>query len=110
MWVGSIIYFLPFFFVMNPALVMQAIYLEAVGLMGLAGIGTLFICGGIQGYQAFVGDLRKAGALEWPIRVLLVIGGFVSPRRAAASMCSRNCRSRRSGPPSSRRPSCLPWR
>ena len=37
----------------------------------------MFICGGIQGYQAFVGDLRGAGALEWPLRVLLVIGGFV---------------------------------
>jgi len=45
--------------------------------MGLAAFGTLFICGGIQGYQAFVGDLRGAGALEWPLRVLLVIGGFV---------------------------------
>jgi hypothetical protein len=33
--------------------------------------------GGIQGYQAFVGDLRGAGALEWPLRILLVIGGFV---------------------------------
>ena len=52
-------------------------YLEALGLMALAGFGTLFICGGIQGYQAFVGDLRSAGALEWPMRVLLVIGGFV---------------------------------
>ena len=62
---------------MNPALVLQGDYLVALGLMALAGIGTLFICGGIQGYQAFVGDLRKAGALEWPIRVLLVIGGFV---------------------------------
>ena len=37
----------------------------------------MFICGGIQGYQAFVGDLRNTGALEWPLRVLLVIGGFV---------------------------------
>ncbi len=45
--------------------------------MTLAGIGTLFICGGIQGYQAFVGDLRRTGALEWPLRVLLVIGGFI---------------------------------
>lgn len=45
--------------------------------MGLAAFGTLFICGGIQGYQPFVGDLRGTGALEWPIRVLLVIGGFV---------------------------------
>ena len=77
MWVGSIIYFIPFFFVMNPALVLQGNYFEAIGLMTLAGIGTLFICGGIQGYQAFVGDLRKTGSLEWPLRVLLVIGGFV---------------------------------
>jgi TRAP transporter 4TM/12TM fusion protein len=77
MWVGSIIYFLPFFFVLNPALVLQGPYLEALGLMALAGVGILFICGGIQGYQAFVGDLRRTGALEWPIRVLLVIGGFV---------------------------------
>ena len=79
MWVGSIIYFIPFFFVLNPALVLQGPdpYLAGLGLMALAGFGTLFICGGIQGYQAFVGDLRRTGALEWPLRVLLVIGGFV---------------------------------
>jgi TRAP-type uncharacterized transport system fused permease subunit len=79
MWVGSIIYFIPFFFVLNPALVLQgdSPYFAALGLMMLAAFGTLFICGGIQGYQAFVGDLRKTGALEWPLRVLLVIGGFV---------------------------------
>src|SRR6266704_1186944 len=79
MWVGSIIYFIPFFFVLNPALVLQgdSPYFEALGLMMLAAFGTLFICGGIQGYQAFVGGLRGAGALEWPLRVLLVIGGFV---------------------------------
>ncbi len=79
MWVGSIIYFIPFFFVLNPALVMQGPdpYLTAITLTGLIAFGTIFICGGIQGYQAFVGDLRKAGALEWPLRVLLVIGGFI---------------------------------
>jgi TRAP transporter 4TM/12TM fusion protein len=79
MWVGSIIYFIPFFFVLNPALVLQgdSPYFEAVGLMALAAFGTLFICGGIQGYQAGVGDLRGAGRLEWPLRVLLVLGGFV---------------------------------
>ncbi len=77
--VGSIIYFIPFFFVLNPVLVLQGDnpYLEALGLTILAGIGTLFICGGIQGYQAGVGDLRKAGWLEWPLRLLLIGGGFV---------------------------------
>jgi TRAP-type uncharacterized transport system fused permease subunit len=79
MWVGSIIYFVPFFFVLNPALVLQgpSPYLPALGLALLIVIGTLFICGGIQGYQSGIGDLRKAGLMEWPLRVLLVIGGFV---------------------------------
>jgi TRAP transporter 4TM/12TM fusion protein len=84
MWVGSIIYFLPFFFVANPALVLQATtagapvpYFEALYLMVTAIIGIVFICGGIQGYQAGVGDLRGAGVLEWPLRVLLIAGGLV---------------------------------
>jgi TRAP transporter 4TM/12TM fusion protein len=79
MWVGSIIYFIPFFFVLNPSLVLQGPtpYLEAMGLTLLIAIGTLFICGGIQGYQSGIGDLRKAGVLEWPLRVLLVGGGFI---------------------------------
>jgi TRAP transporter 4TM/12TM fusion protein len=79
MWVGSIIYFLPFFFVLNPSLVLQgpAPYWEALGLALLIVAGTLFICGGIQGYQSGIGDLRKAGLLEWPLRVALVVGGFI---------------------------------
>jgi TRAP transporter 4TM/12TM fusion protein len=77
--VGSIIYFIPFFFVLNPTLVLQgdSPYLEAFGLTALAGIGTLFICGGIQGYQVGVGDLRRLGPLEWPVRLMLIVGGFV---------------------------------
>ena len=79
MWVGSIIYFIPFFFVLNPALVLQgeSPYLVAIGLTLLIAIGTLFICGGIQGYQTGIGDLRKAGYLEWPLRILLVVGGVI---------------------------------
>ena len=33
--------------------------------------------GGAEKEQRGVGDLRRAGVLEWPLRVLLVIGGFV---------------------------------
>ncbi len=77
MWVGSIIYFIPFFFVLNPAFVLQGSWSEAIYLTLAAGLGTLFICGGIQGYQAGIGDLRGAGMLEWPLRVLLVLGGLV---------------------------------
>lgn len=79
MWVGSIIYFIPFFFVLNPALLLQGDmpYAEAAGLTALACFGIVFICGGVQGYQAWVGDLRHAGALQWPLRVLFLIGGFI---------------------------------
>ncbi|NJO24459.1 MAG: TRAP transporter large permease subunit, partial [Sphingomonadales bacterium] len=79
MWVGSIIYFIPFFFVLNPSLVLQgeSPYLAALGLTLLIATGTLFICGGIQGYQTGIGDLRKAGVLEWPLRIVLVVGGVI---------------------------------
>jgi TRAP transporter 4TM/12TM fusion protein len=75
--VGSIIYFLPFFFVMNPAFVMQGAWTETAMVTLAAVVGTLFICGGIQGYQTFVGDLRASGPLEWPLRLALIAGGFV---------------------------------
>jgi len=77
MWVGSIIYFLPFFFVLNPALVMQGNGWESIYLTVTALIGTLFVCGAIQGYQAFIGDLRRAGSAEWPLRVMLGLGGLL---------------------------------
>jgi TRAP transporter 4TM/12TM fusion protein len=79
MLVGSIIYFIPFFFVLNPALVLQGAdpLLPALGLGLLIAAGTIFICGGIQGYQSGIGDLARAGILEWPLRLLLVLGGFV---------------------------------
>ncbi|MGE0415755.1 MAG: TRAP transporter permease [Acetobacteraceae bacterium] len=77
MWVGSIIYFIPFFFVFNSSLVMQGAGWEALYLTVTALIGTLFVCGAIQGYQAFIGDLRRAGAWEWPLRVLMGLGGLL---------------------------------
>ncbi len=74
--VGSIIYFIPFFFVLNPAFVLQGPWLESLYLVLCAGIGSMFICGGLQGYQLFVGDLRGCGRMEWPLRVLLMLGGI----------------------------------
>lgn len=77
--VGSIIYFIPFFFVMAPSLVLQGqnAYMEGLVLAVKVAVGTLFICGGIQGYQAGIGDLRSAGVFEWPTRFLLIAGGMV---------------------------------
>ena len=74
--VGSIIYFIPFFFVLNPAFVLQGPWTESLYLTLTAALGTLFICGGIQGYQVGVGDLGRSGALQWPLRWLLMLGGI----------------------------------
>ena len=60
--VGSIIYFIPFFFVLNPALVLQGRCPEAIYLTLTVALGILLICGGIQGYKVGVGDLRTSGA------------------------------------------------
>jgi TRAP transporter 4TM/12TM fusion protein len=75
--VGSIIYFIPFFFVMNPAFVLQGDWIESLYLTLTAAVGIAFICGGLQGYQVFAGDLRAAGGVEWVLRTLLMVGGLV---------------------------------
>jgi TRAP transporter 4TM/12TM fusion protein len=74
--VGSIIYFIPFFFVLNPAFVLQGPFSETLVLTTTCALGIVFICGGIQGYQTWAGDLRRTGAFEWPLRILLIAGGM----------------------------------
>ena len=75
--VGSIIYFIPFFFVLNPAFVLQGPWWESAYVTASAALGAIFICGGLQGYQLGVGDLRRAGSLEWPLRAAFAAGGIV---------------------------------
>lgn len=76
MWVGSIIYFIPFFFVFNPAYVLEGPLTESIYLTITTGLGIVAICGGLQGYQVWAGNLNRTGSLEWMFRGLLVIGGF----------------------------------
>jgi TRAP transporter 4TM/12TM fusion protein len=75
--VGSIIYFIPFFFVLNPAFVLQGPWWESAYLTVGAALGAIFICGGLQGFQLGIGDLRRAGRLEWLLRAALALGGIV---------------------------------
>ena len=72
--IGSIIYFVPFFFVLNRLA-------RAAGrLPGLRRrisprriIGVALVCGGLAGLSsAGIGDLRRCGALEWPVRIALM--------------------------------------
>jgi TRAP transporter 4TM/12TM fusion protein len=75
--VGSIIYFIPFFFVLNPAFVLQGSLAETLVLSATCALGIVFICGGIQGYQMWAGDLARTRGAEWPLRALLIAGGMV---------------------------------
>jgi TRAP transporter 4TM/12TM fusion protein len=75
--IGSVIYFVPFFFVMNPSLVLQGEVFDFVGHAVTAVIGIMLVCGGLQGYLAGIGDLRRSNGLEWPIRAALVVGGLM---------------------------------
>lgn len=75
--IGAIIYFVPFFFVLNPSMVLQGDLLDAGGHMVTALIGITLISGALQGYQPLIGDLRRCGPLEWPVRIALVVGGLM---------------------------------
>jgi TRAP transporter 4TM/12TM fusion protein len=75
--VGSIIYFIPFFFVLNPAFVLQGPWWETGWLGASAALGVIFICAGLQGWQLGVGDLGRAGGFEWAVRAALAVGGIM---------------------------------
>jgi TRAP transporter 4TM/12TM fusion protein len=75
--IGSIIYFVPFFFLMNPALVLQGPLDNFVLHATTAVIGVALVSCGLQGYLQGVGDLCRCGALEWPLRAALMIGGLM---------------------------------
>jgi len=75
--IGAIIYFVPFFFVLNPSMVLQGTLVDAAGFFATAIVGITLISGGLQGYQPLIGDLRRCGALEWPLRAALILGGLI---------------------------------
>ena len=74
---GSVIYFVPFFFVINPALVGQAPMAEIVPAVGFAIIGVVLIAAGLQGYLAGIGSIDGAPWLAGLARLLLVVSGFI---------------------------------
>ncbi|MEZ5654187.1 MAG: TRAP transporter fused permease subunit, partial [Burkholderiaceae bacterium] len=73
---GSIIYFVPFFFVLNPALIGRGTFGEVLLVLSMAIIGIGVISGGLQGYLYGIGAIRD-GALGLFTRALLVLGGLI---------------------------------
>jgi TRAP transporter 4TM/12TM fusion protein len=72
---GSIIYIVPFFFVLNPALIGRGSAYEVITVLITALIGVWFIGSSLQGYLAGVGDIGR-GVPALLRRLMLAIGGL----------------------------------
>lgn len=69
--IGSVIYFIPFFFVFQPALVLEGTWQATVIAAALAFVGiALFACS-IQGYVPMIGRLFDGRRYAFPLRFLL---------------------------------------
>jgi TRAP-type uncharacterized transport system fused permease subunit len=66
-----VLYFIPFFFVFNPALILEGPLWETLYLLALCLLGIWILASGLEGY------LVKVGRLSLWERPLLVISGFL---------------------------------
>ena len=73
---GTIIYFVPFFFVLDPGLIMQGEPLHILIVFGCAILGVIVLSTALQGYLYGVGDLTRLGMLQWPVRALLLVSAM----------------------------------
>ena len=74
---GAIIYFVPFFFVLNPALIGHGETWEVITVFIQALGGIVLISAALQGYMVCVGRLHDIGLLGWPIRIALLLAGLL---------------------------------
>ncbi len=72
---GAIIYFIPFFFVFNPALLLQGSFAEGALVITTALIGVLFISAALQGYLLGFGSLGKRG-IGLAVRAVMALAGL----------------------------------
>jgi len=72
---GSVIYFIPFFFVLEPALIMDGSWWEILFATTKVGVGIVLIAGTLQRYLLGVGFLDRRGPIGIVGLTLLAIGG-----------------------------------
>ena len=73
---GTIIYFVPFFFVLNPALIGHGTALEIITVGGAAVVGVVLIAAGLQGYMIGAGTLGNNSVVHWVLRLALIAAGL----------------------------------
>ena len=74
---GSVIYFIPFFFVLNPALIGRGSVYDIFTVFFSAVIGIILISSSLQGYLIGIGNLKNSKYFEWPIRIMLGLSGIL---------------------------------
>jgi TRAP-type uncharacterized transport system fused permease subunit len=72
---GSAMFFVPFFFVLNPALILRGAPLEIAIVVGTAVAGIALIASALEGYVVGIGTIAQ-GAAGWAARLLLLGGGL----------------------------------
>ena len=70
---GSVIYFIPFFFVLDPALILVGTISQVLISLSIAIVGVTCFAGAMQGYLIGVGRLRLHE------RILLIAGSIIMP-------------------------------
>ncbi len=73
--IGVVIYFIPFFFVFNPALIMQGDVGSVLQATITAMIGIVFLAGAVQGYLLGIGKLGQ-NPVSVLGRILIFLGGL----------------------------------
>jgi TRAP-type uncharacterized transport system fused permease subunit len=67
---GIILYIVPFFFAINPALLLRGSPLLILQSLGLVALGIILLSGGLQGYFNWV------GIIPMPARIFLALSGL----------------------------------
>lgn len=75
--IGSVIYFIPFFFVFDPALILDGTWDNILLSTALAFFGVWMFASGIQGYLVGVGPMFTNGRLGWVLRLPMLIGAIL---------------------------------
>ena len=70
MTLGIILYIVPFFFAINPALLLRGSPLLILQSLGLVALGIILLSGGLQGYFNWV------GIIPMPARIFLALSGL----------------------------------
>ena len=75
--IGSVIYFIPFFFVLDPGLILVGDWQNIVVSFALAVFGVFIFASAIQGYMAGIGPLFAQGFNGMLLRIPILVGAIL---------------------------------